>query len=219
MKSIPRKDAEFDVAQENISCTADVNRDAWNLDGGWLNNTLLPAKEGWKTAWANYQLPSARTPVITFAKNEARKKYDQPLRKLVKNLQSNTKVTDDDLVRMGITIPSSGRTPSPVPTTYPVFRIDSSIMRRVGIHFHDSSSSGSKAKPRGVHGVEIKWGVSATKPEGPDALPHSSFDTHTPFVLEFSEAERGNIVYFCLRWENTTGAKGPWGDMGMAVVP
>ena len=218
MKSIPTKDVDFNLAQNNISNTANDKRVAWNLNSDWLTDTLFPAKEAWTEAWGEYQDPAGRTKVITAAKNDARKNYEKPLRLLIKNLQVNPAVTDDELRRLGIAVPSSTRTPAPVPTTYPVASVDSSVLRRLGIRFHDSATT-SLAKPKGVHGAEIKWGIADAMPDDPDELPHSSFDTHTPFVLEFTGAERGKTVYFCLRWENTTGAKGPWGEMNMAIVP
>ena len=218
MESIPRKDADFHVAQENISSTASKNRIAWKLDSEWLDNSLMFAKDSWEGAWADYQSPVTRTSVITFIKNEKRMDYEKLLRMLVKNLQVNPRVSDDDLKRMNIVIPSSGRTPAPVPVTYPAATVDSSMIRRLGLHFRDSSGT-SNAKPRGVHGAEVKWGIAVATPDDPAALPNSSFDTNSPLILEFTETERGKAVYFCLRWENTRGEKGPWGEIGMAIVP
>jgi hypothetical protein len=54
---------------------------------------------------------------------------------------------------------------------------------------------------------------------GPEALIHSEFDTASPFTLNFQGHERGKTVYFCLRWENTVGEKGPWGEIYSAIVP
>jgi hypothetical protein len=32
-------------------------------------------------------------------------------------------------------------------------------------------------------------------------------------------AGRGKRVYFCLRWETSTSLKGPWGEIGSAIIP
>ena len=218
MPSIPNKDADFNVAQENISSTASEKRIPWKLDGEWLDISLLPAREIWTEQYAKYLIPTTRTHVITFGKNEARKNYEKLLRKLVRNLQSNPRVTEDDLKQMNITIPSTKRLPTPVPVTYPLVSIDSSVICRLGVHFRDSGST-SNAKPRGVHGAEIKWGIAIALPNDPAALPNSSFDTNSPLVLEFTEDDRGKIAHFCLRWENTLEAKGPWGEIATAIVP
>ena len=218
METIPKKDVDFNVAQENITRIVGDNVDAWKLDEEWLTTKVAPAKNTWVQKWAAYQDPAARTTVITFEKTEARKNYEALLRQLVKSLQSNPRVSDDDLKRMNIAIPSSGHSPSPVPTTYPAATVDSSVMRRLTINFRDVDSN-TTAKPKGVHGAEIKWGIFASPIIDPEVLPNSSFDTRTPFTLEFSSNDRGKMVYFCLRWENTIGEKGPWGEMESAVIP
>jgi hypothetical protein len=38
-------------------------------------------------------------------------------------------------------------------------------------------------------------------------------------TLEFEEEARGKTVWFCLRWENTRGEKGPWSEFLNAIVP
>ena len=218
METIPRKDYDFNVVQENISSTANENRDVWKLDDEWLDNILLPAKSEWISAWAEYQSPITRTMMITFTKNNRRKIYEKLLRKLVKILQASTRVTDKDLTLMKIAIPTYGRTTTPVPETYPVATVDCSVIRRLGIHYRDSNNW-SIAKPYRVHGAEIKWGIDVELSVSPATLPNSSFNTRTPFILEFTENERGKTVHFCLRWENTVGAKGPWGEIATAIVP
>jgi hypothetical protein len=79
--------------------------------------------------------------------------------------------------------------------------------------------SEGRAKPFGVHGAEIKWGFSETEVINPDDLPHSAFDTRSPFRIEFRGEDRGKTVRFCLRWENTRGVKGPWSEIVSAIVP
>jgi hypothetical protein len=188
------------------------------LDASWLDNELLPAKTAWDAAYAAYENPATRTPLLTFEKNEARKKYEKLLRVLVQNLEHNTKVTDDDRRAMGIVVPSGSHTPAPVATTYPDLDVDSGTIRRLTIHFFDHGST-SKAKPAGQHGAEIRWAILDTPPAEISELTNSGFDTHTPFTLEFNESQRGKAVYFCMRWENTRGDKGPWSEIVSAIIP
>jgi hypothetical protein len=114
--------------------------------------------------------------------------------------------------------PDIGKCRASPPTSYPDMDVDSSTIRRLTIGFRDQGKD-SKAKPFGVHGAEIKWGICPTPPAGVDDLPTSSFDTRTPFTIEFTDEQRGSVVYFCLRWENTTGVKGPWREIMSAIVP
>jgi hypothetical protein len=81
------------------------------------------------------------------------------------------------------------------------------------------NGSSSKAKPAGVHGVEIRWMFLEHPPVSVNELANSAFDTGTPFTLNFDESDRGKTVYFCLRWENSKGEKGPWGEIVSAIIP
>jgi hypothetical protein len=217
-RTIPDKDVDFNVAQETITSLSINNRIAWGLDEDWITNELIPAKTKWILAWSAYQEPATRTPLITFEKNEARKVFEKPLRLLVRNLEVNPKVSDDDRRAMGVPILSSSRTPSPDPTSYPDFDVDSSLIRFLKIFFRDRGSE-RRAKPKGVHGCEIRWAVLDLPQVHVNDLVNSSFDTRSPFTLEFDDELRGKTVYFCLRWENTRGTKGPWSEIVSAIIP
>ena len=216
-KSIPRKDADFNVWQNVIANAANDNMTNWLLDSDWFEGRFFPARNAWVDAWAAYENPTTRTTLITFAKNKVRKNYEKLLSILVSNLRVNTRVIDEERMALGIVIPDRKPSPAPVPTTYPMVTIDTSVIRRLGIHFRDSATN-SLAKPKGVHGAEIKWVVTDEKPTI-EALLHSSFDTRTPYIFEFDDTQRGKTVWMCLRWENTRGEKGPWGDMISAIIP
>jgi hypothetical protein len=217
--SIPRKDVDFNVAQEVIVETADENRAKWGLDSVWMDGELLPEKVKWEDAWSAYVNPAARTPAITFAKTGERKVYEKLVRKLVKNLQSNVNVTPDDLRGMGIVVPSSTRTPAPIATESPDTDVDTSVIAHLIIHFFRKGGKHRKGKPEGQRGVEIRWIVSDVPPARWDDLIHSGFDTNSPYTLEFENDFRGKTVYFALRWENTRGDKGPWSEIESAIIP
>jgi hypothetical protein len=217
-RSIPTKDTDFHERQEAITAKTEANLSVWSMNQTWFTGQLIPAKQAWETAWANWQDPAQRTPLITFIKNEKRKAYEKLLRILVQMLESNPLVTDDDRRAMGIAIRSKTRTPVPPPDTYPEYIIDTSLIRCLIIFFRDLGSK-SKAKPRGIHGAEIRWAILDHPPLSVDELIHSGFNTRSPFKLTFSERERGKTVYFCLCWENTRGVKGPWSEIVMAIIP
>jgi hypothetical protein len=50
-------------------------------------------------------------------------------------------------------------------------------------------------------------------------LKNSAFDTASPYTFTFDESDRGKALYICPRWENSKGEKGPWGEIGKAIVP
>jgi hypothetical protein len=216
-ETIPRKDSDFDLKQEIIAERINANAAAWALDMSWITANFNPAKKRWDIAWKSYQDIYQRTKLITFEKNQARQNYEPFLRIIVKNLETNTLVSDEERAEMGI-FPPKPKTPAKKPETYPDFSVKTDVIRMLTIIFRDHGSS-SRAKPHSIHGAEVRWGILDHQPEDVDELTHSDFDTHSPFTLEFKENERGKTVWFCLRWENTRGEKGPWSEFVSAIIP
>jgi hypothetical protein len=168
------------------------------------------------------EAPSTRTKGAIDDKNVAKKKLEKDLRAAVlRYLTYNPDVTDKDHDDLGLPIHKTTRTPAEVAKTYPIGRADTGMLRRVIIHFADQSAGEetSKAKPPGQHGAEIRWALSETPVVNVEDLTHSSFDTHTPFTLEFRGDERGKTIYFALCWENTRGEKGPYSPIISVIIP
>ncbi len=186
----------------------------------WLNKEFQAKYNAFAAAFVTWQNPATRTaPVsVEFRQTEAAlKKVYRQLYGILKNLPG---VTDSDLSKMNMPArrdPKS-RTSAPVPTTFPMCEVDTSTLRRLKIHFQDAGSE-TKAKPKGVHGCELCWVLLDQQPDTEAELIHSDFKTRTPFTLKFTEVERGKMVYFALRWVNTRGEKGPFGEIQCARVP
>ena len=168
------------------------------------------------------EAPATRTKAAVKDKNLARDALEKETRQAIKeHLNFNHLVTEVDRENLGLPIYKTTRDPSPIATTYPAGRADTSMLRRITIHFADQSDGEetAKAKPAGQHGAEIRWAISDTPIVDVEDLTHSSFDTRTPFTLEFKGHERGKTIYFCLCWENTRGEKGPWSPIESAIIP
>jgi hypothetical protein len=163
--------------------------------------------------------PETLTKAATREKNEAREALEKQLRAdVTEYLTNNHLLTNADRDILGLPIHKTGHTPTPVPLRHPDFDVYTNEIRHLKVSFYDQGST-SKAKPAGVHGAEVRWGISTTPPVDINELPNSSFDTASPLTLEFTESQRGSTVYFCLRWENTTGQKGPWSEIVKAIIP
>jgi hypothetical protein len=217
-KTIPNKDADFHDRQDIITATTEENMTKWGINKPWYDDQIAPAKREWVTAWNDYLNLMQRTRLITFIKNEKRQTYERMLRILVQVINCNPQITNEERCGMGIAVRDRTGTPVKQPKSYPTFNVDSSMIRRLKIVFWDLDAT-SKAKPHEIHGAEICWAILDHPPLSVDELIHSSFDTRSPFTLTFTESERGKAVYFCLRWENTRGEKGPWSEIVMAIIP
>jgi hypothetical protein len=188
----------------------------------WLDTVFIPAFTTFDTAFRKWENPATRTTVITEQLSEAEAAFKPEYRKLYTGFLKNSPlVTDDDLVSMGLPKRhTGGNKPAPVPKEYPGSDADTSVMRQITIHFFEGNDTHKKAKPAGVHGAEIRWVVrDAFEDVHIDDLIHSSFDTHTPITIEFADEQRGKILYYALRWENSTGKKGPFGPVQGTVIP
>jgi hypothetical protein len=171
------------------------------------------------------EAPATHTPINVEEKNDAREELETDVRKCVgEYLIKNHLLTKGDLKLLGLPVHKTTRAPIPPPTDAVALAIRQLSGHRVEVNFSrisidDADKAHRAAKPFGVHGVEIRWMISDTPILDAEDLTHSSFDTRTPLILEFRGHERGQILYICARWENTTGQKGPWSDIESAVIP
>jgi hypothetical protein len=217
---IPTNDAVFDNWQKNLleQLGAEGVLKKWDIPQEAFEN-LLPKEVEWGVRYEAAKNPKNRTQVQITAKIEARKNYEDVLRIFIKGYVTyNPKVTDDERELLGLPVHKKGRTPAPIPKRYPLFKIDSSVIRRLDVYFYDDVNE-RRSKPEGVHGAEISWDFSDVPVEDPDKLVHSRFDTASPYTIEFNGEDRGRTVYIALRWENTRGEKGPWSEIITAIVP
>jgi hypothetical protein len=189
---------------------------------------ILPAEiSAWSNPFVAYKVavavcdnPATRTRITIQAKDTARKTMETVLRPYIQGrLYNNPKVTAADLKSMGLHPHDKEPTLLPVPDKAPGVKVDSGTSRHLRFHF-TAAATGKKAKPRGAHGVETRWAILPAPPVELDELTCSEFTTRSPLDIEFKESERGKSVYYCCRWENTRGLKGPWGDnIERAIVP
>jgi hypothetical protein len=214
---IPHPGGQFLEWAKNFYNYASTHYSGWQTPNP---QTLLEVPlTAYAAAWEKCQNPN-RGKVDVLEKDETRKALEKACRGYYRAyIDANPQVSDRDRENLRVPIHDTTRTPSTPPTTFPVAdRIDSGTLRQITLHFRDNGSN-SKAKPKGVHGCEIRWGLLEAPPASVESLAHSDFDTNSPMTLVFDESERGKTLYFCLRWEGNTGLKGPYGEIGNAIVP
>ena len=214
---IPQSDGAFLEWAKTLTAYAAAHVTAFNVP----QDAFTPIQAqctAYESAYNTAQDPN-RGKVDVLNKNEARDALKAALRTFIKAyLSYNPVVTDADRERMGLPLHDSTRSPIPPPSTIPELELDSSIIRQVMVHFKDAGSE-KRGKPRGVHGIELRWSLLETPPASVEELKNSAFDTATPYTFRFDETERGKALYICPRWENNKGEKGPWGEIVKAIVP
>jgi hypothetical protein len=188
--------------------------------GQWYDTQFMPPFGVFQVAFDDWKDPIHRSPLKSKTLMDAELVFRPIYRKFYTGfLKESPLVSDEDLVSMGMPARNTGRTPSPVEKSYPDYEIDSSTIRRLAIHYFDPTKRATRGKPPGQHGAEIRWAILDSPPKSINELVNSSFITRSPLILDFDESQRGKTVYFCLRWENTRGEKGPWSEIVSAIIP
>jgi hypothetical protein len=114
-----------------------------------------PLVGAYLTALTAAQKPN-RGKVDVLAKNQSRDALKKAIRIYVKAwLINNPLVTDEDKIAMGLPVYKKTKSPVVPPKTAPVLDIDTRTRRRLSIGYKDEASP-KRAKPKGVHGIEIQ---------------------------------------------------------------
>jgi hypothetical protein len=217
MPFVPKKDVLFKDWASTLILYAQQHLAAFNIQDA-VFQPLLASQAAFEAAYTKALDPN-RGPVDVAEKNRTRSAFEKALRDFIKAfLEYSPFVSDADRDQMQIPIHDTTHTPVPPPETFPEYDCDTSIPNRISLHVWDAASK-RKAKPEGVHGAEIRWEMREEAPLKAEDLSNSDFSTRTPHTFEFTGDKQGKRVYFCLRWENPKGEKGPWGAITSAIIP
>jgi hypothetical protein len=213
---IPKKDSELVPWSANFTAKVAANASEWGILPDEVA-ALQTANASFAALYTQADSP-ARTSIIVAEKNAARKTLVEEIRKLSGFRLKNPVITDTQRVALGLHVRDATYTTIPAPKSHPELDIDVFDFRRLKLIFHNMGSE-SKAKPYGVNGAVIACAVLDARPANHDALTRTVLATRTPYILEFTEEERGKKVYIAICWQNEKGEKGPWSEIKSAIVP
>lgn len=215
---MPKSDAEFTIWQSNLITIVSTSSMGWGIPAEDLT-VLVQKQTAWTAAYTVASNRQNRTSADVQAKNDAGETFRKSLRSFVSQwLAYNSKVTNSDRERMGLTVKSGTRTPVPLPVSCPAGSVDFSIRLQHSIHYADESTPSRKAKPAGVHGCEIWMKIDGNTPVDASELSYLTTDTNSPHTTTFEGKYAGKVVYYMMRWVNTRGEHGPWGSTISAMV-
>jgi hypothetical protein len=217
MDYVPKKDSVFSIWVKMLLAYVQSHLKVFNIQDG-VFQPLLDLHTKFEDAYAKSLDPNKGV-VDTAEKNRSREVFEKALRSFIKAfLLYSPFVSDKDRDEMQLPVHDTTPTPTPPPTTFPQYSIDTSIPSRLYVHFWDEESK-RRGKPKGVHGAEVRWEMREEAPAKAEDLSASDFATRSPRAFSFTGDQQGRRVYFCLRWENNRGEKGPWGAIISAVIP
>jgi hypothetical protein len=215
---LPSSDLAFLAWLENFSAAIATNLSGYGLSA--TDQTALTGAIGsLQNELTNQQTALANSQAATENKDLSRRNAEDLVGPMVRRVQATPTVTDPMRELAGITVTDSQPTPSGPPTTAPVGRVDTSQRLQHTVHFTDSATPTSKARPAGVRGCEIWMKVGAPPPAGASELDFVTLDSRTPHTIPFDAADGGQPVTYWLRWVSNRGEAGPWSAAVTATVP
>jgi hypothetical protein len=152
------------------------------------------------------------------ARREAKKKASAELRDFVNRYLRFAPVTDEDRTAMGIPVRDKVRTTIATPTEVVNFFLKPKHFKQQEIHFKAKGVE-SKAKPYGCEGAVIRWMTSDKAATSVEELNQLDVASRTPYVMNFSDAERGKVLSVAMQWMNRKSQKGPLSEIQTAIVP
>jgi hypothetical protein len=214
---MPKATAEFILWADRFVSYFFTNAIKWNvsisdatdLKNEWDDTKLLIEKA---------EDPAQSTHLIVAKKDAAVKAFRDKVRGFANHELRTRTVTDDDRIALGLPIHDTTPTPIGPPTTMPTFVLDLSIPRHIRLRYHDQDNH-SEAKPHGVNGAVVAWGILTAPPVDQEDLPHTLLATRSPFTIDFHEADRGKTLYIALCWQNEKGQRGPWSNIEAGIIP
>jgi hypothetical protein len=215
---IPRPDPEFDTWQANFVSVVNGDLAGYGLVAGDLT-PVTTAQTAWNASFPAHVTAQAAAQAARQTKDFDRSSYEEVVRAVVRKIQATAAVTDTAKAAAGITVRDSEPTPSGPPPSAPVGQVDTSQRLAHTVHFADSATPTSRAKPAGVRGCEIWMKVGTPAPVDPSELSFVTLDTRTPHTVPFAGSDANKTVTYWLRWVSTRGETGPWSAAVSATVP
>jgi hypothetical protein len=203
------KDAHFNIVVPYLVQNATrLNVSAAN--SSQVNKDL----DEWNDWYLQSKNPNTSTKLIVANKNSAMDNIMHTLKSIYNDIPKSA-LTSDDRVILNLPERSTTRTPTPVPTTFPIGQLNVNVRLEHTISFTDED--GKHGKPHGVRGCQI-WCKEGEPVLSVKELRFLATDTSSPYLNKFDVSDIGKTIHYWLRWENTRGETGPWSTVLTGIV-
>jgi hypothetical protein len=213
---IPKKEEPFHAYVGNQLGLITDNAVKWNIvtvDVDALQNKAVP----YMSAYTVCQTPNSG-PMDTKIRDAARTVLQSALQDFANvHLLYNSAVSDDDKILLGFVLVTTTREKAKKPVSRPAPDVEYGV-GVLKIHFHDEYTE-HRGKPAKVHRMEVVYCFSQTRPEHMNEFIHSVSATASPLEITGAEDERGETMWFRLRWVGPTTLEGPWSEIFSAIMP
>jgi hypothetical protein len=175
-----------------------------------------------------------RTATITARCNEAFSALVAKMRDIKDRYFKKPPLADPDFISLGLKPKDTVKTPVAAPAgqaeadvTYPGPHLLMLRLRHIeGTLTDDRADYGYRVYygilPHGGATAEEAAGIHhylMKPPVSGEELPNSTFPRRKKEIMDLPAEDSGKTAYFCIRYENAKGQKGPWGPLFSAVIP
>jgi len=151
-------------------------------------------------------------------RDTAHKNCEKLFRLFVKHYLRNPFISDDYLIKMGITPHGNNRSPRIDVSETVDFVLHTKGIKNVIVDFWQTGTK-NKAKPVGCDSAMVLWTVAKEKPLSDELYSYHKRVSRRPFVIEFSDVERGSVVWIKCAWMNYRGNTGRFSDAKSTIIP
>lgn len=184
--------------------------------------TFAALHSAYASAYAIARDPETNSKASVIAKNETRGDLlDGPggAWELVRLIQANPNVTDEQRSRVGVQSVDRHRSPIGPPGSAPVLSIGSTIGRAIHVRLRDADHPDRRGKPDGVEGAVILYHVGPTHPADQSAWMFGMLASRPVFEFELPwSAAAGSKVWLSAFWFNARKEAGPCATPRSAIV-
>jgi hypothetical protein len=175
-----------------------------------------------------------RTATVTARCNEAFSALTAKMRDVKDRYFKKPPLADPDFISLGLKPKDTVKTPVAAPAgqaeadvTYPGPHLLMLRLRHIeGTLTDDRADYGYRVYygilPHGGATAEEAAGIHhylMKPPVSGEELPNSTFTRRKKEIMDLPAEDSGKTAYFCIRYENAKGQKGPWGPVFSAVIP
>jgi hypothetical protein len=152
---------------------------------------------------SNRGSPSTRTPAAITSTNNAQAAMLTIVRTYAQQIRNNQGVTSENKQALGLTVPSSSRTPQPVPATAPGLSITGSTPGTFTLNiFNPQTPASKRAKAPGARSYAIFYALTPATVV-PPTTPTTTvlvIGTKTPFPANFPTGSSGMMATLWAAW-------------------
>jgi hypothetical protein len=141
---------------------------------------------------------------------DARKSAESFCRQQARIIKYNDGVSDADKIAIGVRPQNPKRRPIDVPRSSPLLKIVGAASRSHSLHFNDSNTPTSRAKPFGAIQLQVFVALADTPVRDPELAHYCGGASRNGFEVSYEHEDDGKVATYFGRWVSRRGDVGPW---------